>query len=424
MLEMVSLQILSKILQTHNLDILEINAITVDYFPDYADEFEFILNHYKEWGTVPDKATFLSKFPDIELLDVAESDDYLISALKEEYLFNKTLPVVQRVADLMKVDSNKAVEYMINSVKDLTPQNKSGGVDIIQLGAERLKAYEDRRDNQSDWFFTTGFEELDGVVHGLKRGEELFVIFARTNQGKSWILEKMCVHIWELGFNVGYISPEMGDMSIGYRFDTLYKNFSNSDLVWGNSGLDVDKYKEYINNLKEHKNKFIVSTPNNFGKKITVSKLRNFVIQNKLDVLAVDGITYLSDERGKTHDNKTTSLTNISEDLMELSVELNIPILVVVQANRNGAVHTEEDDTPDLESIRDSDGISHNASTVLSLRQNKDGVLIMQVKKQRFGRVNDKLCYDWNINTGEFVYLSGTTKPMKMRNEKPKEDVF
>jgi hypothetical protein len=42
---------------------------------------------------------------------------------------------------------------------------------------------------------------------------------------------------------------------------------------------------------------------------------------------------------------------------------------------------------------------------VLSLRQTKDGILKMGIKKSRFGSVGGKLNYQWDIDTGEFVWL-------------------
>lgn len=404
---MVALQILSRVLQTKDYSIIENNQLTKEYFVGYEDEYNFILNHYKEYGNVPDKATFLSNFPEIDIVEVAESEEYLVNTIREEYLYYKSVPIIQQAAKLLKSDANMAAEYMLTAVKNLQPDYGIGGVDIIQNGEDRLEAYRDRRDNQNNWFFTTGFPELDDIIHGIQRTEEFFVIVARVNQGKSWVLEKIMTHIWELGFNVGYISPEMGQLSIGFRFDTLYKNFSNKDLMWGNKEFDEYSYEEYINKLKASKNKFIVSTPEDFQRRITVSKLRNYVKQYKLDALAVDGITYLADERGKRGDTKTISLTNISEDLMGLSIELGIPILVVVQANRSGVTDRDNDDTPELESIRDSDGISHNASKVLAIKQNNDSTLVMQVKKQRNGKVMSKVNYRWSPNIGEFIYING-----------------
>lgn len=400
---MVQLQIISKILNTHDYSIIEDNLLTEDYFVGYQDEFNFIKNHYEQYNNVPDAVTFLSKFPDVELTDVQESDRYLVDEIREETLYYRSVPVVQKIAELLKTDANAAAEYMISATKELQPNYNLGGVNIINDAIDRYNQFIERKEHQDNWFFTTGFAELDDLVHGIQRGEELFVIVARTNQGKSWILEKMCTHVWQLGFNVGYISPEMGAINVGYRFDTLYKNFDNKGLMWGKDDVKEDEYKQYIETLQEVTNKFIVATPNDFNRQITISKLRNWVKQYKLDLIAVDGIKYLSDERYKRGDSLTTTLTNVSEDLMSLSMELNIPILVVVQSNR-GAV--ENDGAPELENIRDSDGIAMNASKVLSLKQIKnDNTLQLEIKKQRFGPVGGKLLYQWNINNGEFSYI-------------------
>lgn len=417
---MVALQILSKVLSSADNHLIEDNLLTEEYFVGYEEEFNFIEDHYKQYGNIPDKATFLSKFPDIDLVDVEESDKYLVDTIHEEYLYYKTVPVIQKAAEILKSDANAAAEYILNEYKNLQPQYDLGGTDIVSDARTRLQQFKDRKTSPESWFFTTGFEELDDLIHGLQRGEEFFVIFARTNQGKSWVLEKMCTHVWQIGYNVGYISPEMGPISIGYRFDTLYEHFSNSGLMWGNSDVDESAYEEYIRDLEEHKNKFVVATPSEFDKKITVSKLKKWVAKFKIDLLAIDGITYLSDERYKRGDTKTTSLTNISEDLMELSVELKIPILVVVQANRSGVVEKGTDNTPELESIRDSDGIAHNASKVLSVNQREYGVLDMVVKKQRFGPVGGKLTYDWDINLGDFRFIPSydDAEPNEVTREK------
>jgi len=398
------LQIISKIIATGSISILEDNLLTKEYFVGYEDVYDFITEHYEKYHQVPDKATIIGKFNDIELIEVTESDKYLVDTIREEHLYTKTIPVIKESAKLLKSDSNAAVEYLMNAIKNLQPEYRIGGTDIISQAEERYSQYQDRKNHQDDWYFTTGFEELDELFHGIQREEELFVIYARTNNAKSWVLENICKHVWEIGFNVGYLSPEMSANSIGYRFDTLYKNFSNKGLMWGKSDIDEDTYKNYIDNLKQHEGKFIVSTPNDFNRNITVTKLRKYIQQYKLDLLAIDGITYLSDERYKRGDNKTTSLTNISEDLMSLSMELHVPILVVVQANRGGVVDKDKEETPELENIRDSDGISHNASKVLAVRL-KDNVLILEIKKSRFGKVGGKLKYSADLDAGIFEYL-------------------
>lgn len=416
---MVSLQILNKIISTKDISIIIDNNLTIDYFLEYEDEYSFIKEHFDNYKNVPDTETFINKFPDFELLEVNESDRYLVDAIREEYLYSKSVPVIKKAAELLKSDSNEASRYLQSELVNLTPNYTTPYEDIIHSNS-RVEMFEDKSNNKDKWFIPTGFEELDDIIYGWQCGEEFVVIFARTGIGKSWVLVKTVQHAWEIGKNVGYISPEMSADKIGYRFDTLNNHFSNMALVRGDkSKVSIDEYKQYNEKLAEHNNRILVSTPMDFNKQVTVGKLRTFVQANNLDMLAIDGITYMTDERYKRGDNKTTSLTNISEDLMALSCELKIPILVVVQSNRGGT----EKDTPDLEDIRDSDGIAHNATKVISLNQ-KEEALVMKIKKNRDGKVGDKLTYLWDIDLGEFTWMPGDCDSATIeRKEQKREEV-
>ena len=397
---MVQLQIISHILASKDISIITNNNLTAEYFLEYEQEYNYILNHFNTYENVPDTETFLSAFPDIDLLEVNESERYLVDTIREEYLYSKVVPVIKKAAELLKSDSNESARYLQSELVNLTPNYTIPCIDILH-DRSRSDSFRGRGTDSDKWFIPTGFENLDEIINGWQCGEEFVVLFARTGMGKSWLLVKFLEHSSKLGKNVGYISPEMSAEKIGYRFDTMRANYSNMALIRGNfSDINPDDYEAYLNKLSESSNKFCVSTPKDFNNKITVSKLRGYIKENKLDILGIDGITYLSDERYKRGDNKTTSLTNISEDLMQLSEELRIPILVVVQSNRGGV----DKETPDLEDIRDSDGISHNATKVISINQ-KGGGLILQIKKHRDGKVGDKLCYLWDIDTGNFTYV-------------------
>lgn len=419
---MVSLQIINKVLKSKDPTIIINNDLIADHFIGYEAYYDFIMEHYRRYGNVPDISTFVDAFEDFVVIDVHESDTYLVDKLYEEYLYAQMVPIIQKTANLLvKSNSLDALEYLKSEVSALTPRCSSYGVDIIANANERYEEYKSKRDGEREWCRPTGFKELDDVIGGLSIGEELCVIVARTNQGKSWVLAEMATHNWKVGANVGYVSPEMSANRIGYRFDTLNEHFSNSDLY---RGVDVEMYKDYIDCLMDApKHKFIVATPMDFNKKITVSKLRNFCIQCNLDMLCIDGIKYVTDERGKRGDNTSIALTNVSEDLMALSLELKIPIAVVVQSNRGGVV---EEGTPELENIKDSDGIAHNASTVISIRQ-KNNKLLMTVKKNRNGAVGVELAYDWDINKGLFEFnptegqYCETEEPRSRRYEQSSE---
>lgn len=115
-------------------------------------------------------------------------------------------------------------------------------------------------------------------------------------------------------------------------------------------------------------------------------------------------------------------LTNISEDLMSLSIELKIPILVVVQSNRSG-VNKDSEETPDLENIKDSDGIAANATKVIAIKQKtQDKIIQLAIKKHRDGRTGQTLLYQFDFDTGNFTYVPSNDDGLNAETRKEKID--
>lgn len=402
---MIKAQALNKIIADKDIDTFLRANIDESYFSGYKDEYAFILSHYKKYGNVPDIETFLQRFSDFEVVEVHEGTPFLIDALREEKEFADLMPILQDVATIAETNATLAKERAKQLINALPQIARDVGTDIIQNAHHRFDEYQKKQESQTDWYFSSGFPELDILTGGIQRTEELILIFARTNQGKSWIAEKMATTVWEQGYNVGFFSPEMTANSVGYRFDTLFAHFSNYHLVHGTKNHPHEtKYAEYIKTLPTSKKaSFIVATPSDFDRKPTVSRLRNWIKDMNLSLVVIDGISYLHDERQKRGDNTTTSLTNIAEDLMSLSIELNVPIIIVAQANREAAGE-DKTSAPTLETVRNSDGLAHNASKVFSMR-NKKNQLELSIEKQRTGPVGNKLLYNWDIDTGMFTYI-------------------
>lgn len=399
-MSMVESQIINKVLNSKNPKIITDNSLESDYFPTYKEEFDFIVHHFKNYGQVPDKTTFLSNFPNFDLFEVTENDNYLVDTIREERTYSIMAQVINEAANLTQTNSFAGVDYLKSKLSQLQLSFGITSTDIVQCVDERLNIYKQKLVGNLNFYIPSGFEELDVITNGWQRGEEFVVIMARLGIGKSWFLITTATRMWEQGYNVGFVSPEMTATSVGYRFDTVRAHFSNQALSWGKK---VDGYDEYAQDLKKNNNKFCVSIPKDFGNKITVSKLRKFCEDNKLDVLAIDGISYLQDERANRGDNRTTELTHISEDLMQLSNDLKIPVLTVVQANRTAVV--DKNDAPDVSSIRDSDGIGYNATRVIALRQSGGSTIEFKIRKNRYGITGGKVCYNWDPEHGTFIYL-------------------
>lgn len=400
---MAAMEIINKVLNTRSMDLIQKYNLDKTYFPEYEDEFEFIVNHYNKYGNVPDKVTFTKKFEDFALYDIHETDKFLIDELMEEYGYMQFTSVLPRLSELLQSDSKKAYEYLQKQMDKLSPKNLSSGVDIISRAKDRYEEYLDAKENDGNNFISTSFKEIDKIIGGLNvLGEELLLVFGRTGTYKSWMATKIAMQGWKDGYRVGFVSPEMSANRIGYRFDTLNKHFSNTSLIRGKEEKD---YKEYIDKLSKKKNPLFVSTPQDFDNYITVTKLKNWIIKEDLELLIIDGIKYIKNERGERYKQERDNLTEIAEDLMALSVDLQIPIVIVSQANRMGVKDKEDEDvTPNVENVYGADGLAHNCTKIISLGR-KGGNLVVAIKKNRDGAENVKFNYIMNADTGNFEYI-------------------
>lgn len=389
---------------------------------DLGETYDFILKYYQKYKDIPSQTTMVSEFDEehFKPLTTTESKEYVVDKLYSEWTANETARIIDEVSPDFEVDPEQALENLKSRLAGIAPRpNAQFGVDIIQTAPERYESLIRRREHPEDYWFPTGLEHLDRSIDGIRRSEEFLVIFARTNNLKSWLAEKMAVAVWEQGYNVGFFSPEMSAESVGQRFDTLFKHFSNRGIQGSDLEFDPTKYANYSKKLPTYKpNKekdktpvFSVTHPATFNKNVTITALKRWITILDLKMIILDGLTYLSNERSNGKQNTTDKLTEISEDLMSLSVEMNIPIIAVVQANREAARDKDGDvanDAPEIDTIRGSDGISHNASRVLSIihkksREEGDSITIY-VNKNRYGAVGQKLIWKVDIDKGLFVY--------------------
>ena len=405
-------QILNKILQTKDYSLITLNNLTEDHFFQYKAEFNFIKNHYDSFRVVPDRLTFLSTFPDFDITDVNEPDNYLLEQLVRDYNtsymatgFNK----IKKLIEAGKID--EAANYFTHAADGLQQGATMTCTDIFE-DFSRYDRYLDRLHNKNNYYLSTGFKELDRMIGGIDLQSENMVIAARTGVGKSWTLILMAAAAASQGKRVGFYSGEMTVDKVAYRVDTLLGHINNQAITRGND-LDPSvqiKYKEYLENLKRvMKDKFLVLTPQDIAGPATVSALRTFVEKYKIDILFVDQYSLLED----TSHAKTTheKVANISKEIKNLQVLTGIPVISVSQMNRT----SNEDGEQDTTQIGLSDRIGQDATCILMLSrkltyldeaktQVKDDQLILNVVKSRDGGCG-KLIYKADFNNGTFIYL-------------------
>ena len=182
---MIQLQFLNELLDSRDSSLILINNIDESFFSDYVSEFRYIKNHIDQYGQIPDKATFLSSFPDFDLIEVKESKNYLVDALYEDKNKRMLASTFNKVRNLLNEGKTDEAMSVYTSGAELAIKAKHlDSIDIIR-DHSRYEAYLERSEDFNKFYVKTGFKELDDIIGGWDRNEELATIAARTNQGKS-----------------------------------------------------------------------------------------------------------------------------------------------------------------------------------------------------------------------------------------------
>jgi replicative DNA helicase len=428
----IQLQFLNYVLNSKDSSLIILNNLNEGHFSDYKGEFAYIKRHLDKYGNIPDLESFLSSFQEFEVIKVNETPQYLIEELFTDYKTRKLAEVFNKVRTLLmagKVDD--ATRLYQEEAENFYVGVSLQSVDILK-DTTRYDAYLERTKDFNKYYISTGFRELDQIIGGWDRQEELATIVARTNYGKSWILLKCAAAAAKQGLKVGIYSGEMSERKVGYRIDTLVGHIPNGSLIHGNISIQTE-YEQFIKQLPTmFTGSLKVLTPNMINGPADVNALRLFIEKEGLDILFVDQLSLLEDYRhGKTPVEKAA---NISKDLKNLQVLKRVPIISVSQQNRS----KNEGGGVDTTQIAQSDRIGQDSTCIIFLEKDED-IIKLNLVKSRDSANGKVLSYLVDFNKGDFTFIpeeveegqqpqqfqqTGENYPTKPNKETTGEDVF
>ena len=405
MIASIELQVISRILTTDIPDEVDtLCAFDESYYSVFKPQIEFILNHRQKFSDVPDVFTFQAQFPEVTLVQVSEPILYLQSEMKKNKQHIILLETFNKLKDLGSGDVSDAWQYLAMQCDKAAKLDDVRPMNIIKEAKERSEQVIEYSKQSR---IPTGFPEIDKLMYGgLSTVEELLVILARTNTGKSWVCTKMMESAQSHGFPVAYYSPEMQSAFLATRFDTWRGHFQNSQLFRGNY---TEEYYKYIQELSTQQTDAYIIEDKDMPDGVSARKLETFIKKHGIKLLIVDGISYMVDDQKSDRDHE--KYKHIASSLFSLSKKYGCAVVLVMQANRETKESKDDkgDPFPTMYNAEGSDHPARIATQVFSLRQIFDKhVLDIRLEKSRMANnQNPVLSYSWDVNTGNMQYLPG-----------------
>lgn len=229
----------------------------------------------------------------------------------------------------------------------------------------------------------SGWADLDDFTCGFQNGEIIYIA-ARPGCGKTTTGAQCVMYAAvTLGIPSLFVSIEQAKSELFTRMRCCLGRVNSQNVRKGRpTGDDVDRWNEAGHTLRQAP----LAIDHTHG--ISLAGIKALARQRKrknlLSFMAVDYIGLIEPENRR--DNRAEQIAQISRGLKLLAQELNIPILVLAQINRQA--ENRESRKPRLADLKDSGSQEADADVVLLLHPEEvHGVLVMNVEvaKQRNG---------------------------------------
>lgn len=308
-----------------------------------------------------------------------------IEKLKDINLRNQIKDIIIKAAKNLKdvnIDTLDIKKELLKNVENIKDTRNIKVADNIQDSfVKTLDEIEQKYQKGEDYSLYTGFFDLDKLTDGLHENE-LTAIGARPGTGKTAFALNIATNIAsKKKKKVYFCSLEMSSEQIMQRIIASYCYINTQFLRTGRLN------NEDMAKIAQGTNKIVDLNLNIDTKTRSIEDLENVAYalrdKNEIDVLIIDYLTLLKSK--EKFASRELEVAEISRKLKLLALDLHIPIVVLVQLNRDA-----ENKVPTMANIRESGSIEQNCDNILFLHNSSDEKKTVEVidvilEKQRQG---------------------------------------
>jgi replicative DNA helicase len=306
---------------------------------------------------------YLSLLPDT--VPSAANLTYYLDIVREKYLLRKMIhvctDVVGRVYDYEgEVDAlMDEVERDILRISEARVQTQSTTIkDLVKKAISTIEDFHQRQGMLTG--IPTGFNDLDKMTSGL-HGGEMVVIAARPSMGKTSLAMNIAEHVAiEAKLPVGVFSLEMTSESLVLRMLCSRSRVNLRNVREGFlAERDFPKLTGAAGKLAG--SPLFIDDSSGLSILQLRAKARRMHQQYHIKLFVIDYLQLLH-STARRAENRQQEIADISSGIKALAKELNVPIIVLSQLNRE--LEREKNRKPRMSDLRESGAIEQDADLV------------------------------------------------------------
>lgn len=341
--------LISRVIEDKDFSSLEKNQITADFFtvPEVRQVYEylrFVYHHPQTTGLVPSLDMVRQYYPSFNAAYAPDEVPILCKALRDQKIRIELWGLVNKLTLESDKDPYAAIASLRSAAQNLA------GLEQVSHDLSMSNAYQLLMDKYSSVSQAGGilgipfpWEVLNTETQGLQNGQYI-VLYGRPGSMKTWVALYMAVHAYmQSRRRVLYYTREMPTLQIAQRVAATmcgvdYRAFKNGTLqpelfAYVQSVLQGLLHDEESAGKHGHQPAFIITadrSANGGG----VGWLQAKIKEVQPDIVFVDGVYLMKDDRSNQRTTDWKNILHISQDLRQTALGMNIPIMAITQANK------------------------------------------------------------------------------------------
>ena len=301
----------------------------------------------------------------IDFTPTAANAGYYLDIVKEKHTLRRIIATCTDCAARAYDDSGE-----VNSLLDEVERN------VLAINEDRVKEVPNMKDQVMEAIVAieqlyerrgaitglpTGFAGIDQMTDGL-HGAEMIVIAARPSMGKTAFAMNIAEHVAiKAKHPVAIFSLEMSSQQLVQR---LLGSVARVNLKKIRDGFLSERDFPNLTNAASKLADSEIYIDDTSGLSILElrAKSRRLKQKHNIQLIVIDYLQLLRSPSKRAQENRQIEIAEISNGIKALAKELNIPIIVLAQLNRNPEARA--GGKPRLSDLRESGSIEQDADLV------------------------------------------------------------
>lgn len=341
-------QLIGQIIATQDFHTIEKLKIDETFFlsnSQTGEVFRFIKNHFHNevtYGSVPSWELIQSRFAGFPYV---HSNDTLLTLCQEIRRYKVRAQLLTLVDDIntsVDVDPIAVMHSVREAMTTMASEHEVTSDLLLSNAIDQLfEEYQMIAEGKGIIGIPYPWEIMNDDTQGMKKGQ-FIVLYGAPKNLKTWVGLYIAVNAYLKGQRVLITTMEMSELEMFKRIACIiakvdYEKFKSSKLdpatfkqVWEVLFAIRDESK-LTDSKGSHRAAILVSNPRGSGGVATIqAKIKEF----EPDLVMVDGMYLMKDDRQKTQTMDWKAISHVSQDLKKTASQFNIPIIGITQANR------------------------------------------------------------------------------------------